>query len=396
MPRALTLPRALADRVRRGASQLNLDGFPAGGPTDEPGRPLFLVDDRGEVLATALADPENGLLRVLEHDEVKLDSDFYRGRIDDALRLRRGLGLVDGQQAYRLLNAAGDGLSGFVADVYGDYVVLYAYSRGLLGAGKALAKAIIERLGTRGVVLKVRPKGGPRPGKIRQEVLGDEPPKALVVQEHGVPFEVHLLGGLNVGLFTDLREQRRALGRFVHGRRILNTFSYTGALSVAAARAGATSVTSVDLSSGVQKWAQTNFQLSGLDPESDAFRFETNDVTRFLKAELAAEASYDTIILDPPTYSAARASAWSMKNDYPDLIAAAARLLPADGGFLWVSANTHRGGRGVADYVRAAMDLVGRNARVLEVAGLPADYPTRAADPGSRYLEVHWLWVDGR
>lgn len=395
MPRALTVPRELADCVRRGASQLELAGFPAGGPTNEPGRPLLLVDDRGQVLATALADPENGLLRVLEHDEVKLDATFFRRRIDSAFAMRKAMGLTESNQAYRLLNGAGDGVPGFAADVYGEFAVLYAYSRGLLGAGKALAKAILEGQGVRGVVLKVRPKGGPRPGKIRQEILGEEPDKAIVVEELGIPYEVHLLGGLNVGLFTDMREERRTLGSFVTGRHVLNTFSYTGALSVTAARAGAASVTSVDLSSGVHKWAQENFRLSGLDPALEAFRFETSDVVRFLQSEVAAEAKYDTIILDPPTYSAARASAWSMKNDYPDLIASAARLLPDSGGFLWVSANTHRGRR-VSDYVRAAMEIAGQSARVLQVGGLPPDYPTRAAEPASRYLEVYWLWVDGR
>ena len=64
-----------------------------------------------------------------------------------------------------------------------------------------------------------------------------------------------------------MREHRRNIGRFTAGRRVLNTFAYTGALSVAAARAGASAVTSVDLSGGVLAWARENFRLSGLDPE---------------------------------------------------------------------------------------------------------------------------------
>src|SRR4029453_18227144 len=103
------------------------------------------------------------------------------------------------------------------------------------------------------------------------------------------------------------------------------------------------SVTSVDLSSGVLKWARENFRLSGLDPDDPRFHFVTNDVIRFMKAERDRKAVYDTVILDPPTYSAARAAGWSMKNDYPDLIALATDLLPRDQpGFLWASANVHR------------------------------------------------------
>jgi len=107
-----------------------------------------------------------------------------------ALELRSALGLVGGESAYRLLNGEGDGLSGFVADRYGDYVVLYVYSRGLLTLGRLVAEAILRETDTRGVVLKVRPRGGPQPGKVRQEVLGENPPEKYVVKERGIPFEL--------------------------------------------------------------------------------------------------------------------------------------------------------------------------------------------------------------
>src|SRR5581483_4690940 len=103
----------------------------------------------------------------------------------------------------------------------------------------------------------------------------------LVATEHGVPFEVHPLAGLNAGLFTDMREHRRGLARFVAGARVLNLFSYTGALSVTCARAGAAAVTSVDTSAGVQAWAAGNFARSGL-VDARRWRFETGDAMRFL------------------------------------------------------------------------------------------------------------------
>lgn len=360
----------------------------------EPGRPLLILDSRGGVLGSGIADPENEVVRIWTRDPVEsFDPAFFRRRVRDALRLRQALGLVDGESAWRLLNGEGDGLSGFAADVYGPHVVLYVYSRGLLGLGRLLGEAILRESAARGVVLKIRPRGGPKPGQVKQEILGEEPPEKLVVKEGGVPYEVHLLGGLNVGLFTDMREHRRGIGRFAAGRRVLNTFAYTGSLSVAAARAGAVAVTSVDLSSGVLKWARENFRLSGIDPDLPAYRFEASDVTRFLEAEAEAGAVHDTIILDPPTYSAARASAWSLKNDYPDLIALAARLLPPEGGgILWISANVHRSPP-LIRYVEEAFRISRRRARVLETGGLPPDYPTPLEYPEARNLEVCFVEV---
>jgi len=366
----------------------------------EPGRPVRLLDARGRTRAAGVADPENELLRLWSHgDESRApDAAFLRGKLAAALELRRTLGLADGESAYRLVNGEGDGLSGLAADVYGPFAVVTALSRGLLGHARLLAQWALELLPAtglplRGAVLKARLKAsGNAPERSKDDVVGETPPDKLVVRESRVPYEVHLRGGINVGLFTDMREHRAGLGRFVRGKRVLNTFAYTGALSVAAARAGAAVITSVDLAAGPLAWARANFALSGLDPA--AHRWEISDVFRFLEAERARRAAYDVVILDPPTVSGARAALWAQKRDYPELIAAACALLPDEGGHLWISSNTHRG-PSVLKQVDAGLALARREAQLLELGGLPPDYPTPLNWPAARYLEVCQLRVGG-
>jgi 23S rRNA (cytosine1962-C5)-methyltransferase len=364
----------------------------------EPGRPVRLLDARGETRAIGVADPENELVRVWSHGEAARapDAAFVRAKLAAALDLRRTLGLTDGQSAYRLFNGEGDGLSGLAADVYGPFAVVTALSRGLVGHARLLAQCALELLPAAGLplagaVLKTRLKGsGNTPERAKDDVVGETPPDKLVVRESGIPYEVHLRGGINVGLFTDMREHRAGLARFVRGKRVLNTFAYTGALSVAAARAGAAAVTSVDLAAGPLAWARANFALSGLD--AAAHRWEVSDVFRFLEAERERRAAYDVVILDPPTVSGARASLWAQKRDYPDLIAAACAVLPEAGGHLWISSNTHRG-PSVLKHVDAGVALARRDARLLELGGLPPDYPTPLAWPAARYLEVAQIRV---
>jgi 23S rRNA (cytosine1962-C5)-methyltransferase len=389
--KGVPLSQSALDRLTQGAPSLAITDL--GGVAGlEPGRPLRLLDPHGEVVASAVADPENGVVHIFAREGVRgLDGPFFRARADAALALRRTLGLVDGVSAYRLINGEGDGLPGLWVDIYGKFAVLSAASGGLLPLARLLAAAVRDATGAAGVVLKVRGKD-PQDRSLKDEVLGETPPEKLVVQELGAPYEVHLLGSLNVGLFCDMREHRRGIRRFVEGRRVLNTFAYTGALSVAAARAGAAAVTSVDLSSGVLAWARENFRLSGLSPDDPRFRFEVSDVRRFMEKQQRAGASYDTIILDPPTVSAARASQWSMKKDYPDLIALATRLLPREGGLLWVSANTRKG-PDVLRHVQEGLRRASRPGAVLELGGLPPDFPTPADWPESRYLEVCQLHV---
>jgi 23S rRNA (cytosine1962-C5)-methyltransferase len=396
----VTTTPAGGERLAARPPQLALSDLEGGGAL-EPGRPLRIIDARGQTLAVGAADPENEVVRLWAHgDGVRaLDAAFFRARLAPALALRQTLGLADGESAYRLLNGEGDGLSGLAVDVYGAYAVVTALARGLVGHARSLADVALKLLPEaglplRGAVLKTRLKGsGNTPERAKDDVVGDAPPEKLVVRERGVPFEVHLRGGINVGLFTDMREHRAGLARFVRGKRVLNTFAYTGALSVAAARAGAVAITSVDLAAGPLAWARANFELSGLDPA--AHRWEVSDVFRFLEAEASRRAAYDVVILDPPTVSGARAALWAQKRDYPALIAAACAVLPEAGGHLWISSNTHKG-PSVLKHVEAGLALAERPAQVLELGGLPPDYPTPLDWPAARYLEVCQLRVGAK
>jgi 23S rRNA (cytosine1962-C5)-methyltransferase len=398
----ITLPETAKLRLDAGAPELRIDELAL--PRDlEPGRPIRLIDRNAEVVACGVADPENGLVRIFVRHEVRgFDAEFFRQRLSTSLALRQAVGLgaagtQGSEEAWRLINGEGDGLPGLTADVYGTFLVVSVPSRGLLPLGRVLGETALalggEPLGWQGLVIKVRGKD-PQDRSAKEEILGTSPPKKLVVRERGVPFEVHLLGALNVGLFTDMREHRRNIGRFTSGRRVLNTFAYTGALSVAAALAGAREVTSVDLSGGVLAWAEENFRLSGLDPAAPGFRFVASDVRRYLERAAEQNEQFDTIIFDPPTVSAARASSWSMKRDYPDLIALGAKLLPASGGILWVSGNPRRG-PSVMEHVTLGLRRAGRRGALLELGGLPPDYPTPPDWPESRYLEVCQLYVAG-
>jgi 23S rRNA (cytosine1962-C5)-methyltransferase len=385
--RGLVLPPAAAAFVAEGGRDLpvSLVGVAEG---LEPARPLRLLTQTGEVLGLALADPENERIRLLSLAGEGFDAlgtAFFAARVKGALALRRTLGLTGERAAYRILHGAGDGLPGFAADVLGGWAVVSVCGRAFLPHGRLLAEAAIEAGGLRGAVVKARSRGAASQGRVRQEVVGEAPPERLAVEERGVPFEVHLDRGLNTGLFTDMREHRHALARLVSGKAVLNGFSYTGTLSVVAARAGAASVTSVDLSSGVLNWARDNFRLSGLDPDAPAFRFEAADVGRFLEEAARRGQRFDLVLLDPPAFSAARGAAFTLDRDYPSLVAQAFMLLN-EGGLLWLACNARRSS--LVSLAREGFRRAGREAVLLEMGGLPADHPTVPVQPEDRYLQV--------
>jgi 23S rRNA (cytosine1962-C5)-methyltransferase len=385
--RGVVLPPAAAEFLARGGRDLPLATARVGEAL-EPARPVRLVSPSGQFLGVAIADPENERLRVVvrgDEAEEAISPAFFDRRVERALALRRSLGLAGERAAYRAIHGAGDGLPGFTADVLAPWAVVYVYGRAFVAHGQEVARALVEQAGLRGGVVKVRSRGAASQNRVRQEVVGDAPPAALVVEERGVPFEVHLERGLNTGLFTDMREHRHGLARFAAGRRVLNGFSYTGTMSVVCARAGAAEVASVDLSGGVQGWARDNFRLSGLDPDAPAYRFEVSDVARFLDAAARDRRRFDLVILDPPAFSAARGAGFALDRDFPALVAGAARLLP-DGGLLWLACNARSSA--LAALAEAGIASARRDAALLETGSLPPDHPTLPAQPEDRYLQV--------
>ncbi|TMQ18743.1 MAG: class I SAM-dependent rRNA methyltransferase [Deltaproteobacteria bacterium] len=381
--KAITLPGPAALFVTGGGRDVDTARLAVEAAAGEHVR---LVDERDDEIGLAVADPDNARLRVLATPAdgfPAIDGALLGWRVERALAWRTTLGLPGPDHAYRLIHGAGDGLPGFACDVLGQTAVVYAYGAGLRALGHKLAEAIIGFARLRGAVVKLRARGGA--DSAPQDIVGAAPDERPIVTEHGVPFEVHPLTGLNHGLFTDMREHRRGLGRFVAGARVLNLFSYTGALSVSCARAGAATVTSVDTSAGVQAWAAGNFARSGLsDPRR--WRFETGDAVRFLARAARDKERYDTVLIDPPTFSTARGAPWTLDRDYPDLIARAAAVIPADG-LLWLAANTHDLGS-LARLAHKGLRAAGRTGAIIEQGGLPPEYPTLAAQPGDRYLQI--------
>ncbi|MFN7980022.1 MAG: class I SAM-dependent methyltransferase [Vicinamibacterales bacterium] len=235
-------------------------------PAIADGAVVTLAERGGRRVGLALVDRDAACLRVMATDDgvEGLDAAWASARIEAARAIRDAHGVTGADAAYRLVNGAGDLVPGVILDVYGAFAVASALSSALVPVATTLADALIARGDVRGAIVKHRGRGRVT-GPVPMDVRGEAPPERLVVREGPLRFEVHLAAGVNVGLFTDMRDERPIVGRLAHGRRVLNLFAYTGAFSVAALSGGASHVTSVDLSEGVLAWARDHVALNGLD-----------------------------------------------------------------------------------------------------------------------------------
>ena len=380
--RAVTVPGFAAQFIAGGGRDIDTARLAL---DVKAGEHVQITDESGEELGLAVADVENARLRLFATAAdafPKIDGALVGWRIERALALRTRLGLPGPDHAYRLVHGAGDGLPGFAVDVVGRAAVVYAYADSFRALGKLVADAVIGFARLDGAVVKLRAKGGA--SEVAQDVIGTVPDK-LVATEAGVPYEIHPLGGLNHGLFTDMREHRQAIRRLASGARVLNLFSYTASLSLACALGGAATVTSVDTSAGVNAWAASNFARSGFGGDK-RFAFETGDASRFLARAAREKEQYDLVLIDPPGSSSAAGVSWALGRDYPDLIAKAAAVIPRDG-LLWLASNAADVGS-LAKLAHKGLRSANRTGAVLEQGGLPPEYPTLVAQPADRYLQV--------
>jgi 23S rRNA (guanine2445-N2)-methyltransferase / 23S rRNA (guanine2069-N7)-methyltransferase len=198
-----------------------------------------------------------------------------------------------------------------------------------------LLRAAVEALDVpRGrIVLKVRRKGkgGSKYGRIEQRG------ETLIVEEHGLRFEVNLTDYLDTGLFLDHRIVRARLCELSGGKRFLNLFAYTGAASVYAAAGGAVETVSVDLSATYLDWASRNLALNGYG--GTRHKLAQADAMTFLRED---SGRYGLIYVDPPTFSnSKRAGDFDVQRDHAALLLACAERLER-GGVIVFSNNARR------------------------------------------------------
>jgi 23S rRNA (cytosine1962-C5)-methyltransferase len=231
-------------------------------------------------------------------------------------------------------------------------------------------------------------------------VLGDAAPSAFDICENGVRYGLSFNEGYSVGLFLDQRDNRRRLladhiaadfpvfANGCAGAELLNTFAYTCAFSVCAAKTGVRT-TSLDLSKKYLEWGGRNFTLNGLDPAAHDFIY--GDAFDWMRRLAKKGRVFDAIILDPPTFSQSKEGSFQAEKDYGKLARAALPLLKPRG-TLFASTNAARlEPETFIETITAAVGAAGRKILKQHYVPQPPDFPIHRDEPA--YLKTIWLRI---
>jgi len=387
----IRLPHEVARRVRLGHPWVYREAI-ARAVREEVGSPVELVDWDGEFVGRGVWDGESAIsVRVLTRDPAEpIGPALVRARVASALAMRRRYLDLEVEQAVRLVHGESDGLPALFVDRYGDHLVCQVYAGCMVKALPALYDALEAELSPAAIYeqRRTRPLSGEAPPRAAAELVRGQPaPVELEVREGELRFAVDVTSPLSTGLFADLRSGRRAIARWARGRRVLNLFSYTGAISVYAVHGGAREVVAVDVAARAHARARRNFALSGLDPEGpecivgDAFKV----LARF--AERGRR--FDMVVIDPPAFASGSRGGrpWSAVKDYGELVAAALEVLEP-GGLLAAASSTHKMSHTEFDLALADGAVrAGTQLRIVERCSLPPDFPVAPGFPEGNYLK---------
>lgn len=380
--------KAVTD-VKKGYPLILKDGVLNPQALTEEGSFLKLVDRNWRFVAKGYYGIQNkGIGWVLTRKEQEdIDFDFFKSRIVTAFQRREDFFEDPNTTAFRVFNGEGDGIGGLTIDYYDGYYMISWYSEGIYSLKHHVYNVLEKTVNYKAIYEKKRfdTKGQ----YIEQDdfVRGEEGDFPIIVKENGMNFAVDLNDGAMTGVFLDQRDVRKAIhDRYADNKTVLNTFSYTGAFSVASLLGGAKKTVSVDLASRSESKTIEQFSVNGIDYEQQEIR--VMDVFDYFRYAKRHELKFGLVILDPPSFARSKKYTFSTARNYPELVKDAIAVTEKNGYIVASTNNASFGMKRFKSFIDKAFKETNTKYKVLEESSLPRDFRSNRDYPEFNYLKV--------
>jgi len=308
---------------------------------------IDVITEKGSYLGT-------GILSLCSKIRIRLlstnandtfDEAFFERRISYAWNYRKTV-MGDDISACRLIFGESDQFPGLTVDRFSDVLVTQVLSYGMEKRKSIIYPALLRVLRNDGQKIRgiyerndvsIRKLEGmeERKGWYNDDCGGDSSTSTLI-NENGITYEVDFKNGQKTGFFLDQKYNRLAVSKLARGKKVLDCFTHTGSFGLNAAKGGASSVLSLDISESACQMARENAKRNHLNVSVDCV-----DVFDYLtRLEKSGRHPFDFIILDPPAFTKSRKTINSAMRGYKDINFRAMKILPR-GGFLATCSCSH-------------------------------------------------------
>ncbi|WP_345912874.1 class I SAM-dependent rRNA methyltransferase [Bacillus velezensis] len=389
----LTVKDTFAGKLKKGFPLIEKDALSGSSAHLTEGDLFDVTSEKGEFIGKGYYGLQNkgvGWVLSRERDE-RIDGRFFLDKLKKAAEARARLFKAPDTSAFRLFNGEGDGIGGVTIDFYDGYLLIQWYSKGIYAYKDSMIEAIDGlELSYKAIYEKKRFDTAGQYVEDDDFVKGERGDFPVIVQENGIRYAVDLNDGAMTGIFLDQRHVRKAIrDKYANGRRVLNTFSYTGAFSVAAALGGAEKTTSVDVANRSLAKTIEQFSANGIDYE--AHDIKVMDVFKYFGYAEKKGLEFDLIILDPPSFARTKKRTFSAAKDYKNLLKETIAIT-AKNGIIVASTNSSAFNmKKFKGFIETAFKETNERYNILEEYTLPEDFKTIPAFKEGNYLKVVFL-----
>jgi len=386
MPVLIVKPRA---RIYHGHEWVYASEIQRTAGDPQPGDVVELKNAKNRPLGSAIYNPQSQIVaRRFSRRKQELDGEFFRRRIGRALELRETMGFAE--PVYRVAWSEADGLPGLVIDRYGAHLVMQTLTLAMDQRKELIADALTELLQPESIIERNdspirKAEGLP----LTTGLLRGTEPAPFEVEINGVRQQVDLMGGQKTGIYLDQVDNYAAVAEWAPGRRVLDCFCNQGGFALHCAKAGAASVSAVDISDTALASARHNAELNGLSIdwiEANAFDFLKQAESDFAETG-RTDGGYDLIILDPPSFTRNRKSLKDALRGYKEIHLRALKLLNKDGILATYCCSHHVRRNEFLQIICEASVDARRTVRTLAHVSQRRDHPVIPTLPETEYLK---------
>ncbi|WP_244832929.1 class I SAM-dependent rRNA methyltransferase [Clostridium sp. BJN0001] len=385
------IKKQYVSKYKNGYPIITKDSVLSMGTLDKEGQIIRLTDEKGGFIAKGYYGLQNKCIGwvLTTSKKASVNYKLFYDKIRNSILKREKFYYSKHTNAFRVFNGEGDGIGGLTIDYYNGYYLITWYSEGIYEYRDIVLKCIKSLVPFDGIYQKKRFEHN---GMVVDEdsfVCGKRNDKLIVIKENDVKFAIYLNDGAMTGIFLDQKDVRKSIKeKYSKGKKILNTFSYTGAFSVAAATSEAYT-TSVDLAKRSLPKTTENFNLNKIDLKNQKIVVE--DIFNFFKEAKNNNIKYDMVILDPPSFSNSKENTFSASRDYKDLLKLAVSITENDG-IIVASTNCSTFNMNKFKvFIDDAMKEKDVQYEILEEHQLPKDFSINTNYSESNYLKVVFI-----
>jgi 23S rRNA (cytosine1962-C5)-methyltransferase len=313
---------------------------------------------------------------------------YYQKKIQDAYDLRKLR--YSSHVSYRLVYGEADFIPGLIVERYCDvhknvYLVVQFLSLSCEVFRKEIMAALRKVIKPYGIYEKSNTSDRAKEGLAERACWDGEVREGVItIRENDVELEVDLINGQKTGYFLDQKDNRAAVAKLCKGKRVLDTFSHTGAFGLNAVKGGAKKVISIDVSSEAVDMINRNIERNHATTQMSAV---CADVFDMLKSYEKSGEKFDVIILDPPAFTKSAKNIEKAYGGYKEINLRAMRLLTENGILVTCSCSYFFDAEHFYGMVMKAAADSKKHVQIIEKRGAGPDHPVLLGYPKSEYLK---------